>query len=102
MDWQQTLVQVPIVAAFIWFVLKMDERAQAVGEKRDSMWREFLSAQNEATVDALGKVVNKLDEHDSVMRMAITRMEAAAQLRQEFLISANKETAKKARTARDL
>jgi hypothetical protein len=109
MEWLQTLTQVPIVAAFIWFVLKMDERSQAVNEKRDSVWRDFLAAQSmtqanalEKTTGALERVVLKLDEHDTVMRQAITRMEAAAQLRQEFLMSQKKEQARKTRTARDL
>lgn len=109
MDWLQTLTQVPIVAAFIWFVLKMDERSQAVNEKRDQIWRDFLTAQNltqaqalEKTTGALERVVEKLDEHDNVMRTAIVRMEATAQLRQEFVESAKKEQARKARTPRNL
>lgn len=109
MDWLQTLTQVPIVAAFIWFVLKMDERAQSVAEKRDAVWREFLAAQNltqsaalEKTTQALEKVVNKLDEHDSAMRQAVVRMEATAQLRQELLMSAKQDAAKKARAPRNL
>lgn len=84
--WENLAIQIPIVAAFVWFVLEMDKRNAAYAHQRDTQWREFLSSQNEINQAAwenntrvLQRVADKLDEHDKVMREAVVRMEATTQ-----------------------
>jgi len=92
MDWITILVQIPIIAAFIWFVLEMNKRqkeydekreisAAEEREKRDKEWRDFLSNERRASEATLGKVANRLDslgevieKHDQKLDMAIAVM----------------------------
>ena len=82
MDWITVLVQVPIVAAFIWFVLEMDKRQKSYMEKRENSWQEFLRVERQASEANLGKVANRLDalgdvieKHDQKLDMAIAVMQ---------------------------
>ncbi len=84
--WENLAIQIPIVAAFIWFVLEMDKRNSVYAKARDDQWREFLSSQNkinqtawENNTQVLQRVADKLDEHDRLMREAVVRMEATTQ-----------------------
>ena len=88
MDWLTILVQIPIVAAFIWFVLEMDKRQKAYMEKREKSWQDFLSTERQASEANLTKVANRLDalgevieKHDSKLELAITRMEERTRTR---------------------
>ena len=88
--WENLAIQIPIVAAFIWFVLEMDKRAAIYAAKRDEQWRAFLAAQSAQSAEALNKaagaierVAQKMDEHDSMVRQAIAKMEVAAMLRKD-------------------
>lgn len=53
MDWTQVALQLPIVAAFIWYSLELQKRYQESMNKRD-----------QAYLDALDKIASKLDTHD--------------------------------------
>lgn len=53
MDWTQIVLQLPIVAAFIWYSLEMQKRFQESMDKRD-----------QAYLDALDKITIKMDAHD--------------------------------------
>jgi hypothetical protein len=106
--WESVALQIPIVAIFVWFVLEKSKRDAIAAEKRDSQWREFLAAQNIANAAALEKVASatqavaeKLQEHHSIMAKAVTRMDVAAQIRQELLMD-SKSKAKAARSPRNL
>lgn len=46
LQWMSVLVQVPIVAAFMWFVLKLSEIHRAERESRDTEWRQWIEGQN--------------------------------------------------------
>ncbi len=88
--WEQIAVQLPIVAAFVWFVLEMDKRNAAYAAKRDEQWRAFLKHQSEIFVTALDEVSTAVRElgkshnqHDQIVRENIIRMETAAGLRQD-------------------
>lgn len=85
--WENLAIQIPIVIAFIWFVLETDKRNAVYAKQRDDQWREFLAAQYQITATALEKaagaierVADKLDNHDSAMREALARMEAATEI----------------------
>lgn len=82
--WEQVAIQVPIVAAFIWFVLEMDKRNAKYAHERDEAWRKFLSDQSKAFTDSLGKITQEVgslgkrfEQHDQTMREALTRMDAS-------------------------
>jgi len=62
MDWTQIALQLPIVAAFIWYSLEMQKRFQESMDKRDN-----------AYLDALNKVTEKLDIHDRRVEEALAR-----------------------------
>jgi hypothetical protein len=62
MDWTQIALQLPIVAAFIWYSLEMQKRFQESMDKRDN-----------AYLEALNKVTEKLDIHDRRVEEALAR-----------------------------
>jgi len=97
--WLQLLIQIPLVGAFMWFVLKQQERdaaerndrqerEAAERKERDAAWQTFLTDQRAATVTALsevsrelGKVADHLnrlqgtvEQHDVIMREAVHEM----------------------------
>jgi len=80
-EWVTILVQIPIVAAFIWFVLEMDKRQKAYMENREKSWQDFLRTERQASEANLSKVANRLDalgdvieKHDQKLDIAIARM----------------------------
>jgi predicted outer membrane protein len=89
--WIQLLVQVPLVAAFMWFVLTWSKSMDAAQEKRDQQWREFISTDRTVTIAALSDVSMQLTSvaqvltdmredlarHDSAARHAIDAAQAA-------------------------
>jgi len=46
LDITSILVQLPLLAIFAWLFLKLEERYRTSMEKRDEMWKDFLSSQN--------------------------------------------------------
>jgi hypothetical protein len=62
MDWTQIALQLPIVAVFIWYSLEMQKRFQESMDKRDN-----------AYLEALNKVTEKLDIHDRRVEEALAR-----------------------------
>lgn len=107
--WENLAIQIPVVAAFIWFVLEMDKRNAAYAKSRDDQWREFLSKQSELTVEALGKVTNsveaidkKFDQHDRMMSEAILAMKVAAEVRQAAAKVKTETSARREKAQRNL
>lgn len=62
MDWTQIALQLPIVAAFVWYSLEMQKRFQESMDKRDS-----------AYLEALNKVTEKLEIHDRRVEEALVK-----------------------------
>ncbi len=58
------LVQMPIVALFIWY-----------SERKDKQFQSFLSQQRQADRSILDKLTKAFDDHDRKMEKAITKME---------------------------
>lgn len=92
-DWPTLTRLVPeiaIVLVFIWFTLERDKRRDSSEEKRDHLWREFLSKQQERYADALARLAEEIKEstktqagmqavliqHDVQAREFISREEA--------------------------
>lgn len=65
------LVQLPIVAVFIWYSDRMYKQFQA-----------FLTEQRKEYVQALEKLASALEEHDAKTDKAIERMEERTRPRQ--------------------
>ena len=63
-EWVSLLVQVPLVAAFIWYSLEQQKRNQVSMDKRD-----------EAYLRALVTITQKMELHDLSFQQAVTRME---------------------------
>ena len=85
-SWEQLAVQIPLVAAIIWFVLEMDRRNAMYAEKRDAQWRNFLSQQSVAytkslrdITESIGKLTGRLDAHDQFVQTSIARMEGVVE-----------------------
>lgn len=80
-EWINLLIQVPLVAAFMWFVLKMLEHQQKATDKRDEEWRKFLEEQGRQYSEGLKELAQTvkelsahMQEHDEAMRGAVSRM----------------------------
>jgi len=74
-EFYNLLVQIPIVGAFVWFVLKWSDRMQAAMDKRDLEFREFLKEQRLEDRKVLSDLVEAFQEHDARMTRAVTTME---------------------------
>lgn len=61
---QSLLMQVPLVALFIWFVLKQGKE-----------WREFLSLQNKQFVDALDKLGLRIEKSEQTVTSFGSRLD---------------------------
>ena len=62
------LSQVPVVAAFMWFVLEMLNRFDRAQAARDNMWREFLEQERRAREEWAEKITRELRELAEVIR----------------------------------
>ena len=58
------LIQLPIVAVFVWY-----------SDRKDKQFQAFLIEQRNEYVTALKELTHKLDEHDDKSDKAIARME---------------------------
>lgn len=58
--WIQLLIQIPLVAAFMWFVLTWSDRLSTQQSQRDLQWREFLNDQRMALLEGLVRVADDL------------------------------------------
>jgi hypothetical protein len=81
------LTQIPIVAAFIWFVLEYSKRNQEALDKRDEQMQQFLQEQRKADREVLSQLVGELhdfrrefDEHDQATNEAIITMKERVKL----------------------
>lgn len=84
-NWESLLVQVPLVAAVIWFVLEMDRRNARYAASRDSEWRKFLEDQREAFTASLAQISQSVkdleqtfDGHDRTTQRTLAKIEARA------------------------
>ena len=83
MNWESLLVQLPLVAAMIWFVLEVEKRNASNEVRRDNEWRKFLAEQREAYTASLTEISTSVkelrlafDNHDRAMDNAVTEMKA--------------------------
>lgn len=88
MNWENLTTQIPIVAAFIWFVLEMDKRNAKYAASRDNQWRAFFEKIVKDTSKDMGnvttvleKLANEIREHRGEFREAITAMKTTAEVR---------------------
>ena len=44
-EWVQVLIQIPLVAAFIWYTLELWRRNSELESHRDDSWRCFMKEQ---------------------------------------------------------
>lgn len=58
------LIQLPIVAVFVWY-----------SDRKDKQFQAFLAEQRKEYVAALERLTHTLDEHDDKTDRAIARME---------------------------
>ena len=66
---QSVLLQLPLVAIFIWFSLELLARFQRAQDKRDQEWRDFLEQERQAR----DKMAARLAEEIKRMNAAIER-----------------------------
>lgn len=67
MDWTGLITQLPALAAFIWYSIKMQERFDKSMEQRDA-----------AYLGAINKIADKLEAHDNRVD---ARIEAATNVK---------------------
>jgi hypothetical protein len=86
--WEQIAIQVPIVAAFIWYVLEMDKRNASYSKERDEQWRSFLADERRAFTESLNAIAStvkaladRMESHDERTKEAIIEMETTVGLR---------------------
>jgi len=86
------LVQIPLVGAFMWLMLKIMERQDAREEKRealdrderrdrDAAWQKFLTEQRTASNDAIGRIaeeVKSLATEQSAMLALLSAHDASS------------------------
>lgn len=76
--WVSLAIQIPLVVAFMWFVLEINKRsdlsnqnrdvlAAAANQKRDEEWRAFLTSQREQYITALGRFAEELKFHGGMI-----------------------------------
>lgn len=65
-------VQVPLVAAFMWFSLEQTKRYTQADEKRDAEWRDFMREQREQNNTAISRIA----EETKGLAMQISGMNA--------------------------
>lgn len=70
-EWIQVFIQIPLVAAFIWYTLELWRRNSDVERQRDDSWRcfmreqqtywqSFIDAQNQVMIAGLSDVTNEM------------------------------------------
>lgn len=79
-DWPSFLLQLPVVAIFIWYSLQMQKNANEMQtryldalDKRDAEYEK----RNQAVVEALGNVAKELSCHDENVRARVEAIVAA-------------------------
>ena len=56
------LIQVPLVGAFMWFVLELNKRQDNSQTKRDGEWREFLKEERTRRSENTIRMVDEMKE----------------------------------------
>ncbi len=79
-DWLSVLVQVPLVAVFIYFALQQQKQFNLYLERREEAWRDFLKEERDALVRALDALTDEvravrdhLQQHDTRMVALLER-----------------------------
>jgi hypothetical protein len=73
------LTQIPLVAAFIWYSLKLQERYQTSMDKRDAQ----IELRDKTYLSALAAISSSMQAHDMKTDMAINRMEERTRPREK-------------------
>lgn len=73
-------MQIPVVAMFAWFVLKMTADHTKAQERRDDEWRDFLKDQRESHHAALSRLAEEIKTlgHEIAAAIAVMRDRAGA------------------------
>jgi CBS-domain-containing membrane protein len=89
------LLQIPLVGAFIWFVLKQQERQHAANEKTHDDWRAWLDAREERLLEALRQIARRDDaQRDELVQLLQSQSQQLAYLtRLTLLIYTSMSTA---------
>lgn len=58
-------IQLPLVAAFMWFVIRLQSDQNASNEKRDNEWRDWLEKRDEESKRSNDRVVATIDKFRS-------------------------------------
>jgi len=65
MDWSSLIIELPLVAAFIWYSLELNTRYQKSMDKRD-----------EAYLATLEKISQQIDRHDQEVTERLDKLTA--------------------------
>lgn len=65
MDWTSLVVQIPVVAAFIWFSLQQQKQFQEYNEKAASRYQESMDKRDSRYLEVLDEISKQLYAHDS-------------------------------------
>ena len=75
------LLQIPLVGAFIWFVLKQQERQHTANADTHGAWRAWLDAREDKLVEALERIGRRDAVHqDELVQLLRTQSEQLAYL----------------------
>lgn len=66
-DFASLLIQVPLLAAFIWFTLRLSSDYRADTALRDAQWQGFISQQNELWRSFIKELVERSSTADDVV-----------------------------------
>lgn len=60
-DWVISLgAQIPLVVAFMWFVLELLKRQDAARERRDAEWQAFLEKISKSNNEAIARIAEEV------------------------------------------
>lgn len=79
MDWTTLAVQVPLVAAFIWFALETQRRYQSSMDEMQKSYQGSMDRRDTAYLQAINQILGRLDHHDEVSQANHTAIQQAIQ-----------------------
>lgn len=62
------LIQIPLVAAFMWFTLKLNEANSRAQTKRDQEWREFLQEERKLRNEGMARLAEEIKSLHPLVR----------------------------------
>ena len=77
------LIQIPVVAAVIWFTLEITKRHSAEIDRRDEQMQTFLREQRDQNRVSLERIAGLLDKIDASMELHDRKMDVAITAMQE-------------------